>query len=76
MKSLPTELEAKIDEVHSWMFYGDVKEVGKRACTWPQRVSAMLNKRIPIDKRVLEVGIEVMNENKSRFEIEPKMKIA
>lgn len=76
MKPLPTELEAKIDEVHSWLFYGDVKEVAKRSRTWATRVSAMLNKRQPMNKRVLEAAIEVMNENKARFECDAKMKIA
>lgn len=76
MKALTPELEAKITEARAWLFYGDVKEVAKRARTKPTRVSAMLNKKRSINKRVLDAAIEVMNENKLRFEIQPKMHIA
>lgn len=76
MKSLPTELEAKIDEVKSWMFDGDQKEVARRAGTWESRVSEVLNKKVPPQKKILEKAIEVMEENKSGFGIAPKMKIA
>lgn len=76
MKALPAELEAKIDEIKSWMFEGDQDEVARRARTWKSRVSEVLNKRIPPNKEILEKAIEVMNENKSRFECQPTMKIA
>lgn len=69
MKPIPPELEAKIDEIKSWMMDGDQKEVAKRARTWETRVSQILNKRIAPDKKVLEYAIQVMNENKSRLEI-------
>lgn len=77
MKPLPSELEAKIDEIKGWMLDGDQKEVAKRARTWETRVSQILNKRIAPDKIVLDAAIQVMNENKARFEITtPKMKVA
>lgn len=76
MKAIPAELEAKIDEIKSWMLDGDQKEVARRARTWETRVSQILNKRIAPDKRVLDKAIEVMMENKTRFGITPKMKIS
>lgn len=76
MKSLPVELEAKIDEIKSWMFDGDQKEVAKRSRDTESRVSQMLNKKLTPTKKVLEFGIEVMNENKIAFEIQPSMKVA
>ena len=76
MKALPAELSAKIDEIKLWMFEGDQKEVARRAKTFESRVSQILNKRIAPDKKVLEKAIEVMNENRVRFQIEPSMKIA
>jgi hypothetical protein len=69
MKKIPPELEAKIDEVRSWMLEGDQGEVARRARVDKTRVSKVLNKRIAPTKRVLEAAIEVMNENKARFEI-------
>jgi hypothetical protein len=76
MRTIPAELEAKIDEIKSWMLDGDQKEVAKRARTFETRVSQILNKRIAPDKKVLDFAIEVMNENKARFEIKPSMKVA
>jgi hypothetical protein len=76
MKPLPLELEIKIDEIKSWMFEGDQKEVAKRSGDTCSRVSQMLNKKITPTKKVIESGIEVMNENKVAFEIQPTMKIA
>lgn len=76
MKALPLELAAKIDEIKSWMMDGDQKEVAKRARTFETRVSQILNKKIYPDKRVLDVAIELMNENKLRFEVRPEMKVA
>ena len=69
MKSLPPELPAKIDEIKLWMFEGDQKEVDRRAKTFETRVSQVLNKRIAPNKTVLEKAIEVMNENRVRFQI-------
>lgn len=76
MKPIAPELEAKIDEVKLWMLEGDQKEVAKRSRTDEPRVSKVLNKRVPVNKKILEAAIEVMNENKARFEIQPKLKIA
>jgi hypothetical protein len=75
MKPLPPELEAKIDEVKSWMFDGDQKDVAKMAGVAESTVSQMLNKKRVPSKIVLDAGIEVMNKNKARFEI-PTMKVA
>jgi hypothetical protein len=76
MKSIPAELEAKLDEIKSWMFNGDQDEVAKRAKVKKQNVSAQLNKKQVPSKKVLDAAIEVMNENKARFEIRETMKIA
>lgn len=76
MKALPAELEAKIDEIKSWMFDGDQKEVVKRSGVKKQNVCAMLNKRQWPSKKVLDAAIQVMNENKARFEVRETMKIA
>lgn len=76
MRPLAPELEAKIDEVKSWLFYADQKEVAKRAKTWETRVSEVLNKKRQPNKRIMDAAIEVMNENKARFECSPKLKLA
>jgi hypothetical protein len=78
MKPLPKELDELIDEIHCWMFSGDQKEVAKRARVAESRVSEILNKRIAPNKKVLDAGVEVMNENKARFQvpIKPAMKVA
>jgi hypothetical protein len=76
MKSIPAELEAKLDEIKSWMFNGDQDEVAKRAGVKKQNVSAQLNKKQVPSKKVLDAAITVMNENKARFEIRETMKIA
>jgi hypothetical protein len=68
MKPLAAELEAKIDYVNGWMFSGDQKEVAKRANTWESRVSEVLNKKRAPNKKILEAAIEVMMENKARFQ--------
>lgn len=68
MKPIPPELEAKIDEIKSWMMAGDQKEVAKRARTFETYVSQVLSKRVAPNKKVLEYAIQVMNENKARFE--------
>lgn len=77
MRTLPPELEAKIDEVKSWMFDGDQKRVAKLARVAESEVSATLNKKKNPCMRVVEKGIEVMNQNKARFECQtPSMKVA
>jgi hypothetical protein len=77
MKNLPAELEAKIDEIHSWMFEGDQDKVAAKARKSREWVNKVLNKRA-FNAQILEAAIEVMNENKQRFECAtPKiMKIA
>lgn len=71
MRPLPPELEAKIDEIKAWLFYGDVKELAKRARIKGPAVSAMLNKKVFPSKRMLDYAIDLMNENKARFECGP-----
>lgn len=69
-RPIAPELEAKIDEIRHWMLEGDQKEVARRAGTWESRVSEILNKKRPPHKTILEKAIEVMNENKARFEVQ------
>jgi hypothetical protein len=76
VRDIPEELHTKVIEIKSWLFHGDVKEVAKRSSTPRQTVSSMMNLKATPSKRVLECAIEVMNENKARFEIKPKMKVA
>lgn len=40
----------------------------KRARTFETRVSQILNKRVAPNKKVLKYAIQVMNENKARFQ--------
>lgn len=75
MKTIPVELEAKIDEVAAWMFEGDRDKVAARSRKSREWVSKVLNKHA-FNAQVLEAAIEVMNENKSRFECKPKMQVA
>jgi hypothetical protein len=76
MKPIPTELEAKLDEIKSWMIFdGDQNRVAKKSGLSKQKVSAMLNKHVTPNKKLIEAGVEVMNENKATCEISP-MKIA
>ena len=76
MRTMSPELEAKIDEIKTWMFYGDAKEVAKRSQEWGTRVSEVLNKKRVPNKRILDAAIEIMNENKARFECGKTMKVA
>jgi hypothetical protein len=76
MRTLPPELEAKIDEVKSWMLEGDQDEVARRARVDKTRVSKVLNKRIAPTKKVLDAAIEVMEDNRARFHCSQQMKIA
>jgi CRP-like cAMP-binding protein len=76
MKTIPAELSAKIDEIKSWMVVpGDQEKVAAKARTCRETVNRVLNKRAFSDK-VIEAGIEVMNENKRRFEISASMRVA
>lgn len=76
MKPLPPELSAKIDEVKSWMMDGDQARVARKSNKWEAQVSAVLNKKIAPDKKILEAAIEMMNDNKARFECNKNLKIA
>lgn len=73
---LPPELEAKIDEAKSWLIVdGDQDRVAAKARKSRVWVNRVLNKHA-FNAQILEAAIEVMNENKARFECQPKMKIA
>lgn len=74
MKPLPAELEAKINEINSWILFGDLKTVAKKARKSTVYTSNVLNKKA-FNKQVIEAAIEVMNANKEKFEI-PVMKVA
>jgi tRNA U38,U39,U40 pseudouridine synthase TruA len=76
MKALAPELESKIDEINGWLFHADQKEISKRSRRDEPWVSRVLNKKLPPDKRILDAAIEVMNENKARFECGHKLKLA
>lgn len=75
MRTLPKELEAKLDEVKSWMLDGDQDRVAAKARKSRVYVNRVLNKHV-FNAQILEAGIEVMNENKARFQINTTMKIA
>lgn len=75
MKQLPIELEAKIDEINLWMFEGDRDRVAAASRKSREWVSKVLHKKA-FNSQILEAAINIMNENKSRFECAPKMKIA
>jgi transcriptional regulator with XRE-family HTH domain len=72
MKPLAPELEAKIDEINGWMLSGDQEEVARRARVDSSWVSKVLNKKMTPTKKVLDAAIEVMEENKTRFQIKPQ----
>lgn len=76
LTTIPQELNEKLTEIKAWMFSGDQQEVARRARVKEQVVSMMLNRKRMPSKKVIECAIEVMNENKARFEIKPKLKIA
>jgi hypothetical protein len=76
MKPIPSELEAKIDEIHSWMFDGDLDKVAKKAKKTKGWVSKVLNKRVQPNAEIITAAIKVMNENKALFEINATMKVA
>lgn len=75
MRALAPELEAKIDEVKLWMLEGDQDRVAAKSRKSREWVNKVLNKHA-FNAQILEAAIEVMNENKARFECSPKMKIA
>lgn len=74
MKPLPPELEAKIDEVKSWMFDGDQDRVAAKSRKSREWVNKVLNKHT-FNAQILEAAIEVMNENKARFECGPEVRV-
>lgn len=77
MKPLPPELDAKIDEIRSWMFNGDQAKVARRSGRDEPWVSRVLNKKLPPDKKIISAALEVMEENKAHFGCGgPRMKIA
>lgn len=69
MRQIPAELDAKIDEIKSWLFDGDQQKIAKRAQRREETVSRALNKK-QFSPIVIEVAAEVMHENKRLFEIE------
>lgn len=69
MRQIPTELEAKIDEIKSWLFDGDQQKIAIRAGRREETVSRALNKK-QFSPVVIEVAAEVMHENKRLFEIQ------
>jgi hypothetical protein len=71
MRPLPPELSAKIDEIKSWLFEGDQHEVARRSRKSRVWVNKVLNKKA-FNAKIVEVAIQVMNENKARFEINTK----
>jgi hypothetical protein len=68
MRLLPPELEAKIDEVKLWLFEGDQARVAKKSRKSRQWVNAVLNKHA-FNAQILKAAIDVMNDNKAKFEI-------
>lgn len=70
-RKLPPELEAKIAEVRMWLFDGDNKRIAKKAKMTREWVSLVLNGH-GFNARIIEAAIEVMNENKAKFQIEKK----
>lgn len=75
MRPLPPQLEAKIDEVKSWMLDGDQERVASMTRKSREWVCKVLNKKA-FNPVILDAAIKVMNENKARFEIGSTMKIA
>lgn len=74
---LPTELNAKIDEIRSWMFLtGSQQRVAKAARISEGYVSQILNGDKKPTPKFMAAAVQVMNENKARFEIGSTMKIA
>jgi len=73
--TIPAELSQKLIEVNEWLFYGDKKEVAKRAHKSYNYTCQVLD-GARMCKEVIVCAIEVSNENKARFEITPKMQVA
>lgn len=72
---MPPELEDKIREIRQWMFENDMDRVAAKSRKSRRWVGKVLNGHA-FNAQIVEAGIEVMNENKARFECQPKMKIA
>jgi hypothetical protein len=75
MRTLPVELEAKIDEVKTWMLDGDQERVAAMSRKSREWVCKVLNKKA-FNAVILDAAIKVMNENKARFEIKNNMRVA
>jgi hypothetical protein len=76
MRPLAPELEAKIDEVKLWMLEGDQDRVAAKSRKSREWVNKVLNKKA-FNAQIIESAIEVMEENKARFQCNTsKMKIA
>ena len=58
MRTLPADLEAKIDEVKLWMLEGDQDKVAAKSRKSREWVCKVLNKRA-FNASILEAGIEV-----------------
>jgi uncharacterized protein (UPF0179 family) len=76
MENLPVELQAKISEAKSWLFDGDLDKIAKRSNKSKEWACKVMNGHA-FNVHVVEAAIEVMNENKARFQIsQPSMKVA
>lgn len=75
MKALPAELEATIKEARLWMLDGDINRVAVKSRKSRVWVSRVLNGHA-FNAEIVDAAIEIMMENRSRFECSPKMKIA
>jgi hypothetical protein len=75
MKTKPQEFINKLSEVNSWLFYGDVAKVVKRSgksLTYVSRVLAGKHH----NETIIQCAIEVMEENKVKFNCAQPMKVA
>lgn len=75
MITLPIELEQKIDEAKSWLFEGDQEKVAIKCRKSREWVNKVMNKKA-FNAQIVESAIEVMNENKAKFQISASMKVA
>ena len=77
MTSLPAELEAKIDQINSWMFRaGSQNRIAKRAGVSAAQVSMVLNKKKAPSPEFLKAAEQVVNEIRVEFGCEPMMKVS
>lgn len=78
--TIPTELQQKVIEANQWLFYGDKKKVAKLAnknekYTIEVIQAVMRGDGRKFNREIIECAIEVMNENKARFQIS-QLKVA